>query len=159
MSNVICSTVESVLDGMGVPYRNEGEDYTIIVRDEVADFTVGITADEENELLVVVGFFPVKVSQANREHMFEVINDLNCYTKVGAFMLDPEDGELIFRIANNVDGGAINEEIVSTCFLQVVFRLRGCYDDIMKAMYGGPRMNFTFGETGISGSDETAYRS
>lgn len=147
MNDVICSTVASTLDEMELNYRNDGEVFIFTIGDDDADFTIRILGDEKNELLTVVGFFPVKVSKMNLDKMYKFINDLNYKTMVGFFTIDSEDGELSFRLANNVDGGAINEDIVKACLLQVFYRLRNSYDDIMKAMYGGPQMNFTFGDT------------
>lgn len=63
---------------------------------------------------------------------------------MGSFIIDSDDGELIFRLANNVDGGIINGSIVRICLFQVFLCLQQSYEDIMKAMYGGPQMTFTF---------------
>ena len=63
------------------------------------------------------------------------------------FAIDSDDVELSFRLANNVDGGVINESIVRTCFLQVMYRLRNSYEEIMKAMYGGEQFTFTFADS------------
>lgn len=38
-----------------------------------------------------------------------------------------QDDKLSFRLSNNVDGGAINEDIVKTRLLQVFYRLRDSY--------------------------------
>ena len=144
MKQIICSAVESVLEGMELRFENQDKFYWFSISDENADFSIRIVADEEKELLVVIGVYPVKVPGTRFDPMCRVLNDLNCSTTVGAFVIDPDDGELSFRIANNVDGGAINEEIVSMCILQVISRLRDTYDGIMAAMYGGPRMEFAF---------------
>ena len=144
MNDVMCSTVASTLDEMELHYKNEGQLFTFSVGDDCADFPIRIIADEENELLTTIGYFPVKISKMNLDKMYKYINDLNYRTMVGFFTIDSEDGELSFRLANNVDGGVINESIVKTCFLQVMYRLRDTYEDIMKAMYGGEQFTFTF---------------
>jgi len=146
MNDVICNTVASTLDEMELHYRHEGKVFNLTVGDDCADFPIRIIADEENELLVLIGYFPVKISKMNLDKMYKFINDLNYTTMVGSFIIDSDDGELSFRLANNVDGGAINEGIVKTCFLQVICRLRNTYDDIMNAMYGGDHYTFTFGD-------------
>ena len=140
----MCSMVASTLDEMELHYKHEGELFTFSVGDDYADFHIRIIADEENELLTTIGFFPVKISMAHLDKMYKFINDLNYNTIAGFFAIDSDDGELSFRLANNVDGGAINEGIVKACFLQVMFRLRDTYEDIMKAMYGGEQYTFTF---------------
>lgn len=145
METVMCNTVVTTLDEMELHYKQDGEVFSFSIGDEEADFAFRIIADEENELLTTIGYFPVKISKANLVKMYKFINDLNYKTMVGFFAIDSEDGELSFRLANNVDGGAINEGIVKACFLQVMYRLRNTYEDIMKAMYGGEQITFTFG--------------
>ena len=141
----MCNTVVATLDDMELHYNQDGEVFSFSIGDEEADFAVRIIADEKNELLTTIGYFPVKISKAHLDKMYKFINDLNYKTMVGFFAIDSEDGELSFRLANNVDGGAINEGIVKACFLQVMYRLRNTYEDIMKAMYGGEQITFTFG--------------
>lgn len=144
MEAVMCNTVVATLDDMELHYKQDGEVFSFSIGDEEADFAVRIIADEKNELLTTIGYFPVKISKANLDKMYKFINDLNYKTMVGFFAIDSEDGELSFRLANNVDEGVINESIVRTCFLQVMYRLRNTYEDIMKAMYGGEQHTFTF---------------
>ncbi len=85
MNDVICSTVASTLDDMELNYRNDGEVFIFTIGDDDADFTIRILGDEKNELLTVVGFFPVKVSKMNLDKMYRFINDLNYKTMVGFF--------------------------------------------------------------------------
>ena len=147
MNDVMCSTVASTLDELELHYKQDGELFTFTVGDDEADFPIRIVADEEKELLVVIGYFPVKISKANLDKMYKVVNDLNYQTMVGYFAIDSNDGELSFRLANNVDDGAINDAIVRACFFQVLSRLRNSYEEIMKAMYGGEQFTFTFADS------------
>ena len=149
MNDLMCSTVASTLDEMEIPYKQEGFLFKFTVSDDYADLDVRIIADDDNEVLTVVGFFPVKISNTNLDKMYKVINDINLKNLVGHYAINSEDGVLSFRLTNNVDGGAINEGIVKACFLQVMFRLRNTYEDIMKAMYGGEQYTFTFGAPAI----------
>lgn len=144
MNDVICSTVASALDEMELHYSHEGELFTLTMCEEEANFPIRIIADDEQSVLTTIGYFPVKISQMNIDKMYKVINDLNYRQLIGSFVIDSEDGELSYRISQNADDGAINESIVRICFFQVVARLKKSYEDIMKAMYGGPQMTFTF---------------
>lgn len=146
METIIGNAVTSALDELELNYHHDGEIFTFTIGDDEADFRIRIIADEKNELLLTIGYFPVKISRANLDKMYKVINDLNDQHMIGAYVIDPEDGELIYRIANNVDGGAINEHIVQACFFQVINRLKNTYEDIMKAMYGGEQYTFTFAD-------------
>jgi len=144
METAITNTVTSALDMLELNYNQDEELFTLVMSEDDADFKIRILADEKNELLITIGYFPVKISKMNLDKMYKVINDLNDQHMVGAYVIDSEDGELIYRIANNVDNGAINEQVVMACFIQVLNRLKNTYNDIMKAMYGGEHYTFTF---------------
>lgn len=150
METIIANAVTAALDRLELNYNHEGEVFTLIMDCEDADFKIRIIADEQNEFLLTIGYFPVKISKIYFDKMYKVINELNCSLMVGAFVLDSEDGELVFRIGNNVDEGAINEQVVTACFFQVVNRLKNTYNDIMKAMFGGEQYTFTFGNEATS---------
>lgn len=149
METIIANAVTSALDMLELNYSHEGEVFTLIMGEEDANFKIRIFADEKNELLLTIGYFPVKVSRMNLDKMYKVINDLNNQNMIGAFVIDSEDGELTFRLANNVDSGAINEDVVIVCFFQVINRLKDTFNDIMKAMFGGEQFTFTFGTPAI----------
>lgn len=145
MNEIISKTVASALDEMEIHYKKEGQIFIFSVGDDCADFPIRIIADEENELLTTVGYFPVKVPKMNLEKMYKFINEVNYKTMVGLFVIDSEDGELTFRLANNVDGGVINESIVKACFLQVMCRLSNTFEDIMKSIYGCEQFTLSIG--------------
>ena len=143
-NNIIKNTVDTALRSMELRYQNKGRLFTLIIQNENAAFRYKIVADDENDLLVVVGYFPVFIPKSSLEWMYKYVNELNYKTVVGKFVIDPDDGELTFRLATNVDGGAINEELVHVCLLMASKTLASSYEDIMKAMFGGPQMVFTF---------------
>lgn len=163
MEQSISGIVEAVLEELEIPYDREsisgcmdvnpedtelhcgngGEVFDFIIPGESAIFPVKIIAYEEKNLLMTIGFFPVKVGERDLDRMYGLVNEINYNTRVGAYVVDPDDGELSFRIAHNVVGGAINQDVVRMCLLLVVDRLTGCYETIMAALFGGPRMTFT----------------
>ena len=149
METIIGNTVAAALDNLELNYTRDGERFTFTMCEEDANFRIGIIADEKCELLLTIGYFPVKISKMNLDKMYKVINDMNDQHMVGAYVIDSEDGELIYRIANNVDDGAINEQVVMSCVIQVLNRLKYTYNDIMKAMFGGEQYTFTFGALAI----------
>lgn len=145
-NNIIKNTVDSALSGMKLRYQNKGRLFELIIQNDNAAFRFKIVADDENDLLVVVGFFPVFIPKSSLECMYKYVNELNYKTVAGKFVINPDDGELTFRLATNVDGGAINEELVHVCLFMASTTLTSSFEDIMKAMFGGPQMVFTFGE-------------
>lgn len=144
MRHNIKSIVETVLDTAQLSYENEGSIFTFNVSDDNAVFPIRIIIDEEQELLLIIGYYPVKVAEQHMDRICRVVNDINYRTMVGAFVIDSSDGELTFRVVQNVDDGAVNENMVRVCLWQVVSRLSDCYEEVMSALFGGPRMNFTF---------------
>lgn len=146
METTITNAVTSALDMLELNYNQDEELFTLVMSEDDADFKIRILADEKNELLLTIGYFPVKISKSNLDKMYKVINDMNNENLLGAFVIDSCDGELSYRVTNNVDDGAVNERVVIACFFQVVNRLKNTYDDIMKAMYGGEQYTFTFGD-------------
>jgi Uncharacterized conserved protein len=144
MKRNMIDIVETVLDDMELHYGHDGMVFHFTMSDDRADFPISIVALEERDLLMTIGYFPIKVGQQHLDRMCRKLNDINYSTTVGAFVIDPEDGDLSFRITHNTDGGAVNEETVKTCLLQVIARLRDCYEDVMATLYGGPQMSFMF---------------
>ncbi len=124
METLIANTVSDALDNLDFTYCQEGEVFKTILGDDEVDFRINIIADEENELLLIIGYFPIRISKVNLEKMCKVINELNSQYMVGCFVIDPDDGELTFRLTNNVDGCAINEQIVRVSYYQVGMRMR-----------------------------------
>lgn len=129
---------------MDLKYSHEDNIFTLIICSDEADFKIRIIAEENQELLLTIGYFPVKISKTNLDKMYKVINDLNDEHMIGAYVIDSDDGELVYRLANNVDDGAINKRVVLACFLQVYNRIKSTYAYIMKAMYGGGQYTFNF---------------
>lgn len=144
MNDLINNTVTSALDGLELKFKHDGNTFNLTITDDNADFPLRIIADDDCELLTIIGYFPVKIPKTGLEKMYELINSLNYRTRVGNFTIDPKDGELSFRLGNNVDGGAINEKIVDCCLMQVISRLHDNFDEIMKALFGGEHVTFTF---------------
>lgn len=67
---------------------------------------------EELEILISVTTFPIMIPEDKRFMFVNLLNKLNLKLQLGYFVLDPEDGELTFRIVCPVDKGAINMAIV-----------------------------------------------
>ena len=82
--------------------------------------------------------------------MYRLINRLNRETTVGRFCIDPEYGELTYTVANNVDGGAINVQIVRACISQVYLRLVHTFDEIMDTIYDQPKPELPVEDPGIT---------
>ncbi len=146
MDNLILNTVKEVLDELELRYRNVDKRFFLTIYCKEADFKIRLIADDEREVLCVYGYFPVKVPEARMEAMYKVINDINYKLLVGSFAIDSDDGELIFQVVNNADGGAINKKVVKYCFKHTTLTLKKYFETIMKGMFGGEQYTFTFGD-------------
>ena len=144
MEYTICKAVEAALKTRGLHYTHEDDTFELFMSDDKANFKIRVIADDERDILLIIGFFPVKVSKENLDKMYKVINDINYQTIFGGFVIDSEDGELTFRLVNNADDGAINEKVATICIYQVAHCLSSHYEEIMQAMYGGDKYTFTF---------------
>lgn len=144
MSGIISKTVESVLKDMDFDYEMDENLFNFKVSDEGADYDLRVVADDKNEILTVIGFYPVKASKDRIESMCRKLTDINHKKVIGFFAMDTEDGELSFRLANNVDEGAVNVGIVKSCICQVIMAMSKNYQDIMNALYGGGHFTFNF---------------
>ena len=143
MNNLINNTVESTLREIGLTFEHKGESFYFNLDDDYVNLPFLIVADEEKEILTVIGYFPIKVAKEKLDKMYMLINELNNMSLIGLFSIDSKDGELTFRLSNNVDGGAINTNIVKTCFLQALYRLRNCFNDIITTMYGEQQTTYS----------------
>jgi len=144
MKRNISNAVKTVLEALELHYSHDGCIYHFGISDEMADFTIRIIAEEERDLLMIIGYYPVKVPEENMDTMCRAINTINYSISVGAFVIDPEDGEIAFRIAQNTEGGAISGDAVRMCLMQVISHLTDNYQEVMETLFGGSRMNFSF---------------
>lgn len=143
--SIIENTVESLFDKMKCPYEKRGRLFELKAKEEQATFRYEIVADDEHANLVVIGHFPVPVPKTSRERMYKYISEQNNDNLVGVFVIDSDDGELTFRITNSVYGCTFDEEHVKYCIGLVSYTLSYKYEDIMKEMFCGPQVVFTFG--------------
>lgn len=143
--NIIRNAVESTLDGLKYHYLKLGRVFRFKLKEENVIYRYVIVADDEHEYLVVVGAFPVHVPKPSFDMMCTYINELNRMDIPGRFVINPDDGELTFRIISSVHGCTFNENHILYCLDMVSLALSRQYEGIMKALYGGSQMVFTFG--------------
>lgn len=147
MENMIHHAVEAALDEMELHYHVKEDIFYLVICSKESSFKFRIVAEEEADILAVIGLFPVNVPEYLLDRMCKAINDLNKTSPVGYYVIDPDDGEISFRVIQNTDSGAVNKEVVKTCLLMAAKSLMVNYERIMKAMYGGEQMTFIFGDS------------
>lgn len=144
MNTTLSETVASVLDELELNYRHDGNDYIFKSCEEDGDFTFCIIADEEDELLSVICYFPIFVPMENLDRTRCVINGINDKVFAGAFSIDPEDRRPSFRMTNYVNGDVDNKRIIQKCLLQVMGQINHSFLAIAKAMFGNEQFTLTF---------------
>lgn len=150
MNKLITNTIEQMLNEFGLRYQQENNFFHLSISEDIARFHLNIFADEEKELLIVSGLFPINIPHKCLDKMYKLINKINRETTIGRFCIDPEDGELTYTVANNVDGGAINVQIVRACISQVYLRLVHTFDEIMDTIYDQPKPELPVEDPGIT---------
>ena len=135
MSTLINDTIVTALDNLELKYDHEGQSTTFMVTGHSAQYRVNVIGLEDKEMLIVQASFSVMIPEAKRPKMYKFISEFNYNRLMGLLVIDPEDGELSYRISNTVDQGAINEAVVKVCVLDALNTLDDNHDSIMEAIY------------------------
>ena len=69
MKRNMIDIVETVLDDMELHYGHDGMVFHFTMSDDRADFPISIVALEERDLLMTIGYFPIKVGQQHLDRM------------------------------------------------------------------------------------------
>lgn len=89
---------------------------------------------EEQEILFSVTNFPIMIPEDKRFMFVNLLNKLNLKLQLGYFVLDPEDGELTYRIACPVDNGVINTAIVIVAIGNGITTMENYFQEFITAL-------------------------
>lgn len=90
--------------------------------------------DESQSLFVTRVWGICRIPEEKRAKVYPVINNINHRSLFGAMSVD-EDGDIQLRYTCNVDGGAINNEIILGPWAAMVRSVAGSHEEIMNALY------------------------
>ena len=93
-------------------YDQENEVFDYRLSTELTIYRQRLVPLEEQELLLAITNFPIMVPEDKRFLMNSLLNKLNHSLLLGHYVMDPEAGEISFRVSCPVDDGAINKTIV-----------------------------------------------
>ena len=93
-------------------YDQENEVFDYRLSTELTTYRQRLVPLEGQELLLAITIFPIMVPEDKRFLMTSLLNKLNHSLILGHYVMDPEDGEIAFRVSCPVDDGAINKTIV-----------------------------------------------
>ena len=69
----------------GLTFEQKGEGFYFNLDDDYANLQFLIVADEEKEILTVIGYFPIKVAKEKLDKMYKLINELDGSTEPSLF--------------------------------------------------------------------------
>ena len=132
----IYDTITQTLDELEVHYQSDEEhciaDMTI--QCDCAAFHVRMAAMEEQEILYCFTAFPLNIPESKRPAMCELINAINYENVIGMLTIDPEDGQLVCRMASSLDEGAVNPTIIKVAMHNAIRILEDNYQSILKVL-------------------------
>lgn len=114
----IVATLWSIVTGMLATYqlRYEPLDGTagfVRMRGVAANYDVLLSVDEAQQIVRCSTLMPVRIAEPRRAALCELLNHLNyTYVGLGAFDMDPEDGQPRWRQSFDVEGGLLGETMV-----------------------------------------------
>ena len=102
-----------------------------------AAYTVCFQAYKDEPTVVCTCEMPLRVPEADRLRAVDYLNRANWGLRVGAFELDPSDGEVRFRVSADVDDGAISADRIGRMLDAVVPVCDRYCRGLMAVVFGG----------------------
>lgn len=136
MKKKIYNTVEATLKDAELHYSVEDDIiFCLGISGEHASFDIKLVCEENMELLLAVVKCGIRIPKDKIGKMCRWIVEKNYSLSVGEFKMDTSDGELSFRMACPLDGGAVNKDIVRVALAQTLNTFDNTYEEMVKAMY------------------------
>ena len=93
--------------------------------------------DEESERLIFLSHYPVKVPEARRGAVLELLNRANASLAVGNFELDLDTGNLRYRTSVDVEGLGLPDALVRNVVLCNVSTADRFFPAVAMTLYAG----------------------
>ena len=133
-------------------YDQENEVFDYRLSTELTTYRQRLVPLEEQELLLAITIFPIMVPEDKRFLMTSLLNKLNHSLILGHYVMDPEDGEISFRVSCPVDDGAINKTIVLVAISNSISTIDKHLPELLAAMGNLPTTTSV-----LNNSDAMAY--
>ena len=139
MKRIINRTVKMVLDSLGYEYARKEMDATTLFAflhvEADCEYLMSLNVDEENGVIAVTGFYPGsgRVTGENYVGVSRTIDILNYECPVGTILINPTNGELIYRITHCLDGETVNEGFVRIILGMVIERMKTTVETLGRA--------------------------
>lgn len=116
----------------GVTTKDVGPVVQVAAAGKVGKWVSNIQPIEEERLLVINSILGIRVSEEKRAAVALLLTKLNYVVKVGAFQMNPEDGEVAFRTTHFIFEGddEAAEELVGKLTLMSFSVIDTYYEEI-----------------------------
>lgn len=132
------AVVLSVIVESNSRYRRFGEKaFALRATGDKASYEILLTVDEQLAQVGCLTFFASNAPEPRRVAMAETVVRANYYLLLGNFDLDFADGELRFRVAMDVEGGALVPAMVRNLIALSIASCERHHDAFMSVMFGG----------------------
>ena len=79
-------------------FQQSEQDIVFFSNGQIGDWISRVRAIEEDGMIFVLSAYPFYVDPEDREAAALALCEINCTLKTGTFYLDPEDGQINFRL-------------------------------------------------------------
>ena len=120
-------------------YELDDEKRTAVAytRGDNTTFRFHVWLNERSKTLNLSWLFPSSVSFSRRHVILDLLNELNCRTFMGKFVMYPEGGLLVFRISVNVTGTRFSMGQFDSFIQAGIWTTDEYYPKFMALIYGG----------------------
>lgn len=124
----------------------EGRWFSLRFTGDHAEFRMIIDTAEEakGSKLLVFAYYPVRVPEARRSAVAELLARINGSVWLGCFVLDARDGEVSVRTALPVDGGTLTERQLEHVFFSSLSAADRHLPGICATAFGGVAPDLAF---------------
>lgn len=135
--SVLMATVRSML--VGYEYRYllmDPNTLWVYVRNEAGLYGLCFFTNDDAQLVRLVGSYGSHVPDARRVAVAELLSRINVRLGFGNFELDFDDGEVRFRLGEDVEGGWLSEGVVDRMMGYTLITLDRYHQAVMTVAFG-----------------------
>lgn len=139
MTKTVIAALKSSSDGNYIVHEGKDGCHEDIIEFSVEGkncrFTTYIICDTKFEVLDYKYSLYQMVPEERRDEVAKWMANTNYFTKLGAFGLDMEDGDILFRAASVLSGKAINKKLVIAKLCIMNEFLDDIYPELMRVIF------------------------
>lgn len=135
--SALMTTVRAMLVGHGYRYLlMDANTLWVYIRNETGLYALAFITNDDAQFVRLVGNYGSYVPDDRRVAVAELLSRINVRLGFGNFELDFDDGEVRFRIGEDVDGGWLSEGIADRMLGYVMVTLDRYHHAVMSVAFG-----------------------